>query len=136
MELCHRCSRLLAARSQSKVCPKVGRLIEPPQLPAELPVTVSPPLAPVLLRTMPFTEPFDEMLRKVKPLTPMVVLATLSAVVVGRGQAPDRVSPVMFRVPPPVAFKTAAVPLSRYATGELIVGVSVGGKRDCRYRCR
>ena len=45
-----------------------------------LPVTVSPPEAPVVFNTMPFTAPLELMLRKIKPLAPMVVLATFSAV--------------------------------------------------------
>src|SRR5437899_2073397 len=57
---------------------------EPPQNPLELPVTVRPPLEPVVSRTMPLpAEPAPVpalMLRNVKPLAPMVVLVTLSAV--------------------------------------------------------
>src|SRR5712691_6502137 len=61
--------------------------IEPPvqvaadvQLPP-LPVTVSPPLLPVVFRTMPgVVPPADVMLRKVRPLAPIVVFTTLSAV--------------------------------------------------------
>src|SRR5262249_7739830 len=48
---------------------------EPP-----FPDTVKPPDAPVPLRTIPFVPPLEEMLRKVRPLAPMVVLLTLSAV--------------------------------------------------------
>ena len=52
----------------------------PPQLPAELPVTINAPAAPVVFSTMPFGAPFAEMLWNVSPLAPMVVLATFSAV--------------------------------------------------------
>ena len=74
-----------------------------------LPVTVSPPLAPVLVSKMPLVGPLAavpaEMLRKVRPLTPMVVLVTVRAVpvcvliVLG--------SPSTVIVPPPVALKPA-----------------------------
>jgi len=47
-----------------------------------LPLMVNPPLpaaVPVLFSTMPLDAPFEEMLRKVKPLEPIEVLTTLSA---------------------------------------------------------
>ena len=47
---------------------------------APVPVTVRPPMEPVLLRLMPLGAPFAEMLWNVTSLTPMVVLATFSAV--------------------------------------------------------
>ena len=55
-------------------------VIVPPPAPLELPVTVKPPVLPVVLSEMPLAAPFDEMLRKVKPLPPMVVLEMFSAV--------------------------------------------------------
>src|SRR2546423_15619197 len=91
--------------------------IAPPvQVPAEvqlppLPDTVKPPLDPVLLRAMPLVGvpalPVTLMLRKVSPLAPMVVLATLSAVPVVEVMVLTMV--VLFcvalMVPPPVALK-------------------------------
>src|SRR5215813_6819749 len=73
------------------------------------PEIVSPPLDPVLLRTMPLDAPFDEMLRNVRPLAPMVVLATFNAVPVVVVSVLTMV--VLFcvaaTVPPPVAVKAA-----------------------------
>src|SRR6185503_13920739 len=55
--------------------------IVPPEPAVPEPVTVRPPLMPVLLRIMPVLDPpLEEMLRKLKPLTPMIELTTLSAV--------------------------------------------------------
>jgi hypothetical protein len=56
-----------------------------PPLPAEpFPVTINPPLAPVVLRIIPLAGPLPTVpaviLRNVRPLAPMVVFATLSAV--------------------------------------------------------
>ena len=71
------------------------------------PVTVKPPDAPVLFRKMPFEPPFEEMLRNVRPLAPMVVLATLSAVpvVVVSVFTIEVLFCVALTVPPPVALK-------------------------------
>jgi hypothetical protein len=44
------------------------------------PVTVNPAVAPVVFSTMPFAAPFAEILWNVRPVPPMVVLATFSAV--------------------------------------------------------
>ena len=62
---------------------------------------------PVVSRTMPLVPPLAEMLRKFKPLAPMFVFATVSAVpvVVVRVLA----EPVTFTVPPPVAVKAEFV---------------------------
>ena len=87
--------------------------IAPPvQVPADeqvppLPVTVKPPAVPVLLSTMPVAAPLAEMLWNVRPLAPIVVLTTFSAVpvplVIVFGLAPV----VTLTVPPPVALKPA-----------------------------
>src|SRR5438046_10336326 len=52
------------------------------QVPA-LPVTVKPAVVPVLLRTIPFVAPLAEMLWNFRPVEPIVVFATFSAVPVG-----------------------------------------------------
>src|SRR4051794_20207703 len=74
-----------------------------------LAVTVRPPRAPVVSRMMPFADPlpFDVMLRKVRPLAPIVVLLTLSAVAV----VVARVLAVLVdvTVPPPEALKALPV---------------------------
>ena len=54
---------------------------------------------------MPFGAPLDEMLRKLRPLAPIVVLVTFSAVPVV--EVIVFVLPVTFSVPPPVALKPA-----------------------------
>src|SRR5438046_6158364 len=76
-----------------------------PPLPADAPpATVRPPLAPVVLRMMPFVGPLAavpaEMLRKVNPLAPMVVLATFRALAVV--VVSTLLLPVTATVPPPV----------------------------------
>src|SRR4029450_6679115 len=85
------------------------------QFPA-FPVTVRPPLAPVVLRTMPFTAPFDEMLRNANPLAPMVVFATFSAVpvVVVSVLTMLVLFCVALTVPPPVAVNAALAPVLRF----------------------
>lgn len=60
------------------IAPPVQLAVEVQEPP--LPETVRLPLAPVVFSTIPLLAPFDEMLRKVRPLAPMVVLVTLSAV--------------------------------------------------------
>src|SRR5438067_11010773 len=79
-----------------------------PPLPAvPVPVTVRPPPEPVVSRLMPTPALFDAdpalMLRKVRPLAPMVVLATFRpvplVVAIVFGLAPV----VTLTVPPPVA---------------------------------
>src|SRR5262245_8314957 len=74
-----------------------------------LPLTVRPPLVPVLLRAMPLTAPLAVMLRKVRPLAPMVVLATVRAVPVVVVSV--LALPVRVMVPPPVAVKAGLVPV-------------------------
>src|SRR5436189_4294864 len=55
--------------------------IVPPEPAVPEPVTERPPLLPVLSRMIPVAEPpLEAMLRKFKPLAPMVELTTLSAV--------------------------------------------------------
>ena len=60
--------------------------IAPPvQVPADVqlppfPVIVKPPLVPVVFKIMPLAAPFDDMLRNVRPLAPIVELVTLSAI--------------------------------------------------------
>ena len=85
----------------------------PPLPGVPVPVTVRPPLALVLSRMMP-TPAVPEavpavMLWKVRPLAPMVVLATFKAVAV----VVVRVlfAPVTFTTPPPVAAKAALAPV-------------------------
>jgi hypothetical protein len=77
-----------------------------------LPVTVKAP-APVLLTLIPVAAPLDEILRKVRPLAPMVVLATFSAVAVAVVRVLTML--VLFwvavTVPPPVALKAVFVPV-------------------------
>ena len=81
-----------------------------PPLPAlPVPVTVKPPLVPVVSRSMPLSAPFEEMLWKVRPGAPIVVLATFRAV-------PEVVvsvfaAPVTATVPPPVAANAAFAPV-------------------------
>src|SRR5687768_2146226 len=76
------------------------------QLPA-LPVTVNAPL-PALVSRMPFTAPFEEMLRNVTPEAPIVVLVMVRAVPVVL--AIVFALPVTFTVPPPVELKPAPAP--------------------------
>ena len=57
---------------------------------------------------IPLTAPFDEILRKVKPLGPIVVALTLSAVPVVLMMV--LVAPVIVTVPPPVALKPVLPP--------------------------
>src|SRR4051812_7469557 len=85
----------------------------PPQTPLELPVTVRPPLLPVLSKLMP-TPAVPEAVPaltawKLRPLAPIVVFATLSAVAL----LVDRVllAPVAVTVPPPVAVKAGSEPV-------------------------
>ena len=63
---------------------------------------------PVLFSTMPLAAPFEETLRKVSPVAPMVVLATLSAVPVV--VASVFAEPVTLTVPPPVALNALLAP--------------------------
>src|SRR3954465_6916924 len=73
------------------------------------PVTVRPPLTPVLLSTMPLTGSApalllpEEMSWKVRPLAPIVVLATFRAVPLVALRV--LFDPVPLPVPPPVARK-------------------------------
>src|SRR5215218_4586284 len=81
----------------------------PPQTPLVLPVTVRPPLAPVLSRLIPIPAVPEavpaEMLWNVRPLAPIVVFWTFSAVPVVVARV--LVAPVTLTVPPPVAVKAA-----------------------------
>ena len=93
-----------------------------------VPVTVNAP-APVLLSTMPLAAPFDAItLRKVRPLAPMVVLATLSAVPVV--VASVFVDPVTLTVPPPVALKRCSRGAGGDAAGEVERRAAVGVQVD------
>src|SRR5262249_60215973 len=74
-----------------------------------LPLTVRPPLEPVVLRTIPFAAPFAAMLLKLRPLAPIVVFATLSAVPVV--VASVLADPVTLTVPPPVAVNAGLAPV-------------------------
>src|SRR5438445_13560668 len=82
-----------------------------------LPVTLSPALVPVLVITMPLDGlvllPVTLILRNVRPLAPMVVFATLSAVPVVVVSVLTIV--VLFcvavTVPPPVAVKALFAPV-------------------------
>src|SRR5438270_3217832 len=91
-----------------------------PPVPAPpLPVTVRPAVEPVVLRMMPFDVLFapdpEEMLRKVRPAAPMVVLATLRAVpaVVESVLTIEELFCVAVTVPPPVAVKESFAPVVR-----------------------
>src|SRR5215471_8457185 len=88
--------------------------LSPPTPVLPSPVTVSPPLVPVLFRTMPLTGSVapvvlvpEEMLWKVRPLAPIVVFATLSAVALT--ELIELPLPVTLIVPPPVALKPMPV---------------------------
>src|SRR5262245_38616143 len=72
-------------------------MVPPEPAVVPMPVTMSPPLPPVVLSTMPeFALAVVElMLRKVNPPAPMVVFATLSAVLVGAVVAPIVFVPVI-----------------------------------------
>src|SRR4051794_40653171 len=90
--------------------------IVPPVPETPLPATVSPPLAPVAFTMMPLDEPpFDEMLRNVIPLPPIVVFATFSAVplVVASVLMMLELFWVTLTVPPPVAVNAVLVPVLR-----------------------
>src|SRR5436190_12115358 len=78
-----------------------------PPVPAEpFPVTLRPPLAPVVFSTIPLDAPFDEIDRNVRPLAPIVVLATVSAVAV---VVAIQFVPLAVTVPPPVRLSPAVV---------------------------
>src|SRR5438105_1154598 len=91
----------------------------PPDPAEPVPVTVSPPSVPVLLRIMPLEELLaalpDEILRKVNPAAPMVVLVTFKAVpaVVERVLTMLVLFCVAVTVPPPVAAKESFAPVLR-----------------------
>src|SRR5215469_11232444 len=92
------------------VCWMVPPELSPPTLVFPSPVTVNPPLVPVLFKMMPLTGSVapvvlvpEEMLWKVRPLAPIVVFATLSAVALT--EAIELPVPVTLIVPPPVALK-------------------------------
>src|SRR5262245_60610042 len=85
-----------------------------------LPVTVRPAVAPVVFNTIPFAAPLAEMLRNVRPVPPMVVLATFNAVpvvvaiVLTSGPvaaAAHGFSSQTSTVPPLVAVKAALAPV-------------------------
>src|SRR6266516_3000553 len=103
----------LMPRALMKLAPRAEMFWMVPPVPAlPLPVTVRPPVTPVLFRMMPVVAPLQEILRKVSPLAPIVELATLSAVAVGAVVLPMVLVPVtLTAAAPPVAVKTAAVPL-------------------------
>jgi len=74
------------------------------------PRTERPPFEPVLSRMMPVAvPPLEPMLRNVRPLAPILVLVTFSAVAVV--VASVLLAPVTVTVPPPVAAKAALVPV-------------------------
>ena len=79
---------------------------------------VKPPLVPVVFRIILLAAPLDEMLRKVRPLAPMVVLATLSAVAVVDVSVltMDVLFCVALTMPPPVAVNAAFEPVLRLQT--------------------
>src|SRR6185437_8906349 len=86
-----------------------------PPVPADpVPVTVSPPDEPVEFSEMPGLAPLDEMLWNFRPLAPMVVLWTVSAVaVVVVIVLPEALA---VTVPPPVAEKAVCVPVLSVST--------------------
>src|SRR5262245_36467446 len=80
-----------------------------------LPVTVSPPVAPVVFNTIPFAAPLAEMLWKINPLTPIVVLVTFSAVpvvvvIVLPVPVTTRVPVVVAVDPPPLVVSISSPP--------------------------
>ena len=81
---------------------------------------------PVLLSTMPLAAPLAEMLWKVRPLAPIVVLATLSAVPVVVVRVLP--APVTVTVPPPVAVKAALAPVLRVSCPVKLMVPRVGGE--------
>ena len=101
----------LGEEVEDRLMPSPAELWIVPPEPAvvPLPVTVSPPEVPVLDRLIPGLAPLDEMLWKVSPPEPIVVLETLSAVpVVVVIVLPV---PVAETVPPPVAENPVLVPV-------------------------
>src|SRR5262245_62832066 len=83
----------------------VAELQTPP-----LPVTVRPAVAPVVFNTIPFAAPLAEMLRNVRPVPPMVVLVTVSAVPVVVVIVLTTLL-LLLTVPPPVAVKAGLLPV-------------------------
>src|SRR3954470_24809434 len=96
-----------------RICPPEQPLVSAFVQVPPFPVTVRLPVEPVMSSTIPFTAGVAgapaEMLRKVSPVAPIVVLTTLSAVplVVLSVLA----APVTVTVPPPVAAKAAFAPV-------------------------
>ena len=86
-------------------------------------------MVPVWFRMMPFGAPLAEMLRNVRPLAPIVVLATLSAVpvvvVIVLTRAPAAglhgFSSQTLTVPPPVAVKAALAPVDSSRPPEKVI---------------
>src|SRR5262245_25296002 len=97
------------------ITPPVMLVIDPPDpfaRPLPSPVTVRLPDVP--LRTIPLVPPLAEMLRKVIPLAPIVVLTTFSAVPVVESMVLLLAPVVTLIVPPPVALKPAALVVSMF----------------------
>src|SRR5260370_36857636 len=95
------------------VCGRVPPGVFPPPLLLRPRVGVGPPLALVVLKTMPLTGSGaavllpEEMLWKLRPLAPIVVFVTLSAVALT--ELIELPLPCTLIVPPPVALKPTPV---------------------------
>src|SRR5262245_30975422 len=105
---------LLSAPTVFWMRPPVHVGVAEVQTPA-LPVTVRPAVAPVVFNTIPFAAPLAEILRNVRPLAPMLVLATFSAVpvVVAIVFTIVVLFCVAVTVPPPVAVNAGLVVVVR-----------------------
>ena len=101
----------LGEEVEDRLMPSPAELWIVPPDPAvvPLPVTVSPPEVPVLARLIPGLAPSDEMLWKLSPPEPIVVLETFSAVAVVVVMVLP--VPVAETVPPPVAENPVLAPV-------------------------
>ncbi len=90
------------------------------QVPA-LPVTVNPAVEPVLFSNMPLLAPFAEMLRKVRPLAPMVVLTMLRAMPVVDVMTLTELAELLVYVIVWALLKSTALPEAEVTLTSLIV---------------
>ena len=106
----------LMLRALMKLAPRVEMFWMVPPVPDDpFPLTVKPAVAPVLFRMMPLAAPLTLMLRKVKPLAPIVVLTTLSPVPV------PEVIVLTIVVLSCVALTVAPLPVALKPTPEVVV---------------
>src|SRR5215471_7277764 len=119
--------KLTAPVLVSEIPSAVEFWIVPPLSAAPVPVTVRLP-APVALSAIPLAAPFDEMVRNVSPLVPIVVLATFSAVPVVVVSVLATAVPVMhgfssqtLTVPPLVALNAVFAPVDRTRPPEKVI---------------